>query len=155
MKAFRLILVVMALSSGLLLSACRTSAAPVIGAGELSLVDVHVMVQRLLDSYSTGDEHTVQDMLSPRLVGFGKLMTAVRAQPGRRLQLRFHLRSAELTRDAFSINLHVEWEARWIQVGTGLAQLREGRSNFVFGRQHDSWRLEGLSGDNPFDFPLP
>ena len=108
-------------------------------------------LQQLLAAYSAGNPQQVESLVEPKMIGYSRVVDAVRDAGLAQKQLRLTLSDTrtQMSEDVVIVQTH--WEKRSQPVTGRAARLTNGRCTFVM-RPVDAsgWKLSALSGDNPF-----
>lgn len=107
-------------------------------------------LQQLLSAYAAGNQQQVESMVEPQMIGYSRVVDAVRVAGVSQKQLRMTLSDTRtlISEDVVIIQSH--WDKRFVSTHGRVAGHRSGTCTFVMRPDAAVWRLSALSGDNPF-----
>lgn len=107
-------------------------------------------LQQLLSAYAAGNQQQVESMVEPQMIGYSRVVDAVRDAGVSQKQLRMTLSDTRtlISEDVVIIQSH--WDKRFVSTHGRVAGHRSGTCTFVMRPDAAVWRLSALSGDNPF-----
>jgi hypothetical protein len=107
-------------------------------------------LQQLLSAYAAGNQQQLESMIEPQMIGYSRVVDAVRDAGVSQKQLRMTLSDTRtlISEDVVIIQSH--WEKRFVSAHGRAAGHRSGTCTFVMRPDAAVWRLSALSGDNPF-----
>jgi hypothetical protein len=108
------------------------------------------VLNQLLSFYMEGQFKQAEALLEPQMVGYSRVMDALRETGLTQKQLRINLSDTRTLVSPDVVIIRCRWEKRFLTL-PGLAPARRsGNATFVMHREAGVWRLSALSGDNLF-----
>ncbi len=107
-------------------------------------------LQQLLSAYAAGDQLTLESLLEPKMIGYSRVVDAVRdaGLAQKHVQLTLSDTRTQVSDDV--VIIQTRWEKRYALATARTSALKSGTCTFVMRPGSSLWRLSALSGDNPF-----
>ena len=148
MFTIRNIFTVMLLSIAMPTLADEPSGSAVISSSTSS--DALAVLEDIFTAYSDEHELEAEAMVSPAMIGYQKLLDAMRLSSSRQKQIRISLHDTQMVIVDDVVVIHTSWEKRHITLPDSVPMLRKGQSIFRMQTTKEGWKLTGQSGDNVF-----
>lgn len=97
------------------------------------------------------DMPAVRAFLAQLAMGQGLTLDGVVQLMAVEQQIRYRLTEAAVSQSGARAIVRARWERRFTVAGDASAHLRSGTVTLAFALVDGTWRLTGLSGDNPFE----
>lgn len=149
MFTIRNIFTVMLLSIAMPTLADEPSGSAVISA-PVTTSDALAALEDIFTAYSDEHELEAEAMVSPAMIGYQKLLDAMRLSSSRQNQIRISLHDTQMVIVDDVVVIHTSWEKRHITLPDSVPMLRKGQSIFRMQTSKEGWKLTGQSGDNVF-----
>lgn len=108
------------------------------------------VLNQLLSFYMDGQPQQAEALLEPQMIGYSRVMDALRDTGLTQKQLRISLSDTRtlVSQDVVIIRCH--WEKRFLTLPALAPARRSGNATFVMHSEAGVWRLSALNGDNLF-----
>ncbi len=147
-KAFSLLAVAMALvNPPAARAAVKTVASP---SGPSEGRQATGALRVLFSAYAAGNQLQMSYLVAPEMIGYARVMDAVREEAVTHKQLRLTFSEARVQVDGDTAFIQARWEKRFVLFPAVSAVRQSGAATFTMKRIGSAWKLSGLSGDNPF-----
>lgn len=115
--------------------------------------DVHQAMdalQQLLSAYAGGKQEQVEALVEPQMIGYSRVVDAVRDAGLTQKQMRLSLLDTRTQISDGVVIVQTRWEKRFLSSSGRVAGRKGGACTFVMRPDASVWRLSALNGDNPF-----
>jgi hypothetical protein len=108
-------------------------------------------LQQLLTAYSAGNPKQLEALVEPQMIGYSRVVDAVRDAGLAQKQLRLTLSDTRTQISEDVVIVQTQWEKRYLSPSGRAMKNTTGHCTFVMRPVEASgWKLSALSGDNPF-----
>ena len=107
-------------------------------------------LQLLLSAYASGNQKQLEDLVDPTMIGYSRVVDAVRDAAISQRQMRVNLVDIRTQISENVVIVQTHWQKRFISRSRRTAGSKNGQCTFVLRREANVWSLSALSGDNPF-----
>jgi hypothetical protein len=108
------------------------------------------VLNQLLSFYMEGQFQQAEALLEPQMIGYSRVMDALRDTGLVQKQLRIKLSDTRTLVSQDIVIVRARWEKRFLTLPALAPAQRSGNATFVMHREAGAWRLSALSGDNLF-----
>ena len=108
------------------------------------------VLNQLLAFYMEGQFQQADALLEPQMIGYSRVMDALRETGLTQKQLRIKLSDTRTLVSQDIVIVRARWEKRFLTLPALAPAQRSGNATFVMHREAGAWRLSALSGDNLF-----
>ena len=141
------LLLTAAIPPAIALAADTTTAGPANQADGQQALGV---MNQLLSFYMEGQFQQAEALLEPQMIGYSRVMDALRETALTQKQLRITLSDTRTLVSQDVVIIRTRWEKRFLTLPALAPTQRSGHATFVMHREAGVWRLSALSGDNLF-----
>ena len=107
-------------------------------------------LNQLLSFYMEGELHPAEALLEPQMIGYSRVMDALRETGLTQKQLRISLSDTRTLVSPDVVIIRCRWEKSFLTLPALAPARRSGNATFVMHREAGVWRLSALNGDNLF-----
>jgi|GEM_PF-2128958 len=107
-------------------------------------------LNQLLSFYMEGQPQPAEALLEAQMIGYSRVMDALRDTGLVQKQLRIKLSDTRTLVSQDVVIVRTRWEKRFLALPALAPAIRSGQATFVMHREAGVWRLSALNGDNLF-----
>lgn len=112
---------------------------------------LEVQLQALIDAYERGDVGFFQAKIDPAMPGYSRVLDAMRRDATSQTRPRLLFTDQTWTIGPNVAMLQARFQKRYFDARNLAPELVEGRVVMLLARDGDLWRLNTITGDNPFE----